>query len=379
MSRTVRSMAVASPGARNTTLPEMKLGCESRRLLASPRLAWSWSRNFVRSTQMHWHASFPAAPPAAPSRIRGLARSLVGPPCVRSPCAGQALWRGTLAHPTRWRAGVPSRCVIHLAGFSVVALLATVSVHAQGREPPSLPDFAVADRLLPVDPDAGAPDTMVEWRGDPDRRGVYSTTTGFRPLHLDLYRQTGIATPRPLIVLVHGGGWAYSNPRAGAGFLDFPVGARQPCRARLRGGVDCLPPERGSALPRPARRPAGGNPLPARERGALRYRWSASRAVGDVASLVGRATGGAQRGQLCRRDVRAALRRLVRGVRHGHLFTRAIGRTTRMSGRSSAAGRVACAAEVRRPGEPDSLRGRDRPAGVAGPRPGRHELATVAI
>ena len=52
---------------------------------------------------------------------------------------------------------------------------------------------------------------------------VYSTIPGFRPLHLDLYRQAGVATPRPLIVFMHGGGWAYSNPRAGAAFVDLPV------------------------------------------------------------------------------------------------------------------------------------------------------------
>jgi acetyl esterase/lipase len=103
-----------------------------------------------------------------------------------------------------------------------VALLATVSAHAAASERPPLPDFTVADRLMPVDP---MPERQTHWSHGAVTLTdvVYSTITGFRPQHLDLYRQTGVAAPRPLIVFVHGGGWAYSNPRAGAGFRDFPV------------------------------------------------------------------------------------------------------------------------------------------------------------
>jgi len=103
-----------------------------------------------------------------------------------------------------------------------VALLATVSAHSPAGEPPPLPDFTVSDRLMPVDP---MPERQTHWSHGAVTLTdvVYSTITGFRPLHLDLYRQTGVAAPRPLIVFVHGGGWAYSNPRAGAGFRDFPV------------------------------------------------------------------------------------------------------------------------------------------------------------
>jgi acetyl esterase/lipase len=103
-----------------------------------------------------------------------------------------------------------------------VALLAAVSAHAAAGESPPLPDFRVADRLMPVDP---MPERQTLWSNGAVTLTdvVYSTTPGFRPLHLDLYRQTGVSAPRPLLVYVHGGGWAYSNPRAGAGFLDFPV------------------------------------------------------------------------------------------------------------------------------------------------------------
>jgi acetyl esterase/lipase len=103
-----------------------------------------------------------------------------------------------------------------------VALLAAVSAHAPAGERPTLTDFAVADRLMPVDP---MPERQTRWSNSAVTLTdvVYSTIAGFRPLHLDLYRQTGVSTPRPLIVYVHGGGWAYSNPRAGAAFQDFPV------------------------------------------------------------------------------------------------------------------------------------------------------------
>lgn len=103
-----------------------------------------------------------------------------------------------------------------------VALLATGSAHAPAGEPPPLPDFAVADRLMPVDP---MPERQTRWSNEAVilTDVVYSTIPGFRPLHLDLYRQAGVATPRPLIVFMHGGGWAYSNPRAGAALVDLPV------------------------------------------------------------------------------------------------------------------------------------------------------------
>jgi len=92
---------------------------------------------------------------------------------------------------------------------------------ARAAELPPLPDFAVAGRLVPADP---MPERQTQW---PDGAVtlsdvVYATIPGFRPLHLDLYRPTAVAGPRPLIVFVHGGGWANANPRAGAAFTRFP-------------------------------------------------------------------------------------------------------------------------------------------------------------
>lgn len=54
---------------------------------------------------------------------------------------------------------------------------------------------------------------------------TYATLRGFRPLTLDLYLPpAGFAKagPRPVIVVVHGGGWIYGNPRRTAAFEDWP-------------------------------------------------------------------------------------------------------------------------------------------------------------
>lgn len=56
---------------------------------------------------------------------------------------------------------------------------------------------------------------------------VYSERTGFRPLTLDLYLP-GKAMRRPpngfpLIVYMHGGGWAKGNARQSGAFVDFPA------------------------------------------------------------------------------------------------------------------------------------------------------------
>jgi acetyl esterase/lipase len=88
--------------------------------------------------------------------------------------------------------------------------------------PASMPDFEVADQLVPRDP---LPERKILW-GDGSTvmtDVVYSTIPGYRPLHLDLYRASADATPRPLVVFVHGGGWWAANQRAASAFLDFPA------------------------------------------------------------------------------------------------------------------------------------------------------------
>ncbi len=51
---------------------------------------------------------------------------------------------------------------------------------------------------------------------------TYSTLPGFRPLRLDLYRDTGVNYPRPLVVFVHGGSWTVGQKRGNGYFSNFP-------------------------------------------------------------------------------------------------------------------------------------------------------------
>jgi acetyl esterase/lipase len=96
-------------------------------------------------------------------------------------------------------------------------------IAATGTTVPPLPDFAVSERLNPTD---ALPERETRW-DDPAvslTQITYATLPGFRPLRLDLYRaRADTSTPRPLVVYVHGGGWAHANPRAGAAFADFPA------------------------------------------------------------------------------------------------------------------------------------------------------------
>lgn len=85
-----------------------------------------------------------------------------------------------------------------------------------------MPDFEVADQLVPRDP---LPEREIRW-GDGSTvmtDVVYATIPGYRPLHLDLYRASFDETRRPLVVFVHGGGWWTANQRAASAFLDFPA------------------------------------------------------------------------------------------------------------------------------------------------------------
>jgi acetyl esterase/lipase len=51
---------------------------------------------------------------------------------------------------------------------------------------------------------------------------IYNTPPGFRPLRLDLYRQTSASGPRPLVVYVHGGGWQSGHTRHSGAFENWP-------------------------------------------------------------------------------------------------------------------------------------------------------------
>jgi len=109
-----------------------------------------------------------------------------------------------------------------LAWIALCAVaLGHVNVWAGETAAPAMPEFAVLERITPADP---MPERETRW-GNPAvtlTEVVYATRPGYRPLHLDLYRAAGVNVPRPLVVVVHGGGWAHANPRVGAAFKDFP-------------------------------------------------------------------------------------------------------------------------------------------------------------
>lgn len=51
---------------------------------------------------------------------------------------------------------------------------------------------------------------------------TYAVIPGYRPLHLDLYLPPGPHKPHPLIVYIHGGGWAFGQPRQSGAFVNWP-------------------------------------------------------------------------------------------------------------------------------------------------------------
>jgi acetyl esterase/lipase len=93
---------------------------------------------------------------------------------------------------------------------------------AEHGTPAALPNFAVLEKLSPADP---LPERETRWAepGITFTDVVYATRPGHRPLHLDLYRDAGATGARPLVVFLHGGGWAQGNPRVGGGFANFPA------------------------------------------------------------------------------------------------------------------------------------------------------------
>lgn len=52
---------------------------------------------------------------------------------------------------------------------------------------------------------------------------VYSVLPGFRPLVVDVYTPRDRATPHPLVLYIHGGGWTGGHTRHSGALSDFPA------------------------------------------------------------------------------------------------------------------------------------------------------------
>jgi acetyl esterase/lipase len=51
----------------------------------------------------------------------------------------------------------------------------------------------------------------------------YANLAGFRPLLLDLYLPPGSTGPRPLVLVIHGGGWSRGDSRTWGAIADYPA------------------------------------------------------------------------------------------------------------------------------------------------------------
>ncbi len=85
----------------------------------------------------------------------------------------------------------------------------------------ALPDYPTADAPPPGD---AFPAQITEFSEGVTATAdvIYKVENGFRPLTMDIYRQTDVAEPRPLVLYIHGGGWQSSHKRAAGVFTDFP-------------------------------------------------------------------------------------------------------------------------------------------------------------
>ena len=101
--------------------------------------------------------------------------------------------------------------VIAAAALSLAAL--------SGQAAPVKP--AVADKVVSSDSfpklEARYPGGVT---GHPDV--VYSVISGFRPMTLDLYTPAK-GPPKPLVIYIHGGGWANGTARNAAAYANFPA------------------------------------------------------------------------------------------------------------------------------------------------------------
>lgn len=110
-----------------------------------------------------------------------------------------------------WAAVIASMFALAISGGAV----------AQVPAPPTAPEPSMGDPL---------PDRLVAMPNGVTVNAdiVFSTVPGFRPIILDLYTAPGGASEkgrppqRPLVVYIHGGGWAGGHTRQSGAFSDFP-------------------------------------------------------------------------------------------------------------------------------------------------------------
>lgn len=96
-----------------------------------------------------------------------------------------------------------------------LALLTTaMPAHAQPPSPATSPEPALGDPM---------PDRILTLANGVtvDADIAYSTISGYRPIILDLYRPARQGEPLPLVIYIHGGGWANGHTRQSGAFSDF--------------------------------------------------------------------------------------------------------------------------------------------------------------
>jgi acetyl esterase/lipase len=105
--------------------------------------------------------------------------------------------------------------------FAMVVLAVLLGVSQRLHSSPATGDVKVA--AAPVLDDR-YPRRVVSFAGDVESFAdlVYSTPPGYRPLHLDLYKQRSAIQPRPLVIYIHGGGWQGGHTRHSGAFANWP-------------------------------------------------------------------------------------------------------------------------------------------------------------
>ncbi len=100
--------------------------------------------------------------------------------------------------------------------LGLALLAAHGQVHAQAPTPATAPEPALGDPM---------PDRILTLANGVTVNAdiAYSVIPGYRPIILDLYRPAAQTGPLPLVLYIHGGGWANGHTRQSGAFSDFPA------------------------------------------------------------------------------------------------------------------------------------------------------------